>query len=328
MNSILITGATGFLGHRTIEYLLEKTDFNIVAAARTKRQERTFLSSRVIYHYGDLTQSNYVASLFDTPLFAIVNCASLSAPWGKKSDFVKANIDTQTLLIKYAKKNAVNRFIYISSPSIYVNHKDRFNIKEESILFPAINQYAATKRKAEELLRKSDLSFIILRPRALVGKGDTIIFPRLINAHKERRLKIIGNGQNICDLTAVKNVAHAINLALTIGENGINEDYNITNDKPVLLWKTINEVFDALGYDIIKKSVPLKLAYIVATIGEYTAKLGLSQGEPALLRYSISTLACSMTFDISKAKKLLGYHPVMTIEEAIEEFISSQNNVS
>ena len=121
MNSILITGATGFLGHRTIEYLLEKTDFNIVAAARTKRQERTFLSSRVIYHYGDLTQSNYVASLFDTPLFAIINCASLSAPWGKKSDFVKANIDTQTLLIKYAKKNAVNRFIYISSPSIYVN---------------------------------------------------------------------------------------------------------------------------------------------------------------------------------------------------------------
>ena len=35
-----------------------------------------------------------------------------------------------------------------------------------------------------------------------------------------------------------------------------------------------------------------------------------------------------MTFDISKAKKLLGYHPVMTNKEAIEEFISSQNNAS
>ena len=321
MISILITGATGFLGHRTIEYILEKTDFLIVAAARTKRQERTFLSPRVVYHYGDLTQSYYVASLFNTPLFAIVNCASLSAPWGRKSDFIKANIDTQTLLIKYAKKNDVDRFIYISSPSIYVNHKDRFNIREESTVFSPVNQYAATKRKAEELLRKSDLSFIILRPRALVGKGDTIIFPRLINAHKAGRLKIIGNGQNICDLTAVKNVAHAINLALTIGENGINEDYNITNDEPVLLWRTINEVFYALGFNTVKKSVPRKFAYLVAGIQEYIAKSRLSRGEPTLLRYSISTLACSMTFDISKAKKLISFKPQHTFESKIKEVI-------
>ena len=118
MRRILITGASGFLGFRTIEYLVEQSDFHIIAAARTRRDERMIISDRVQYFFGDLTDTNYVQSLFKTPIFAVVNCASLSAPWGQNSNFRTANLTTQEKLIDASLKAKVNRFIYISTPSI------------------------------------------------------------------------------------------------------------------------------------------------------------------------------------------------------------------
>ena len=138
MRKVLITGASGFLGFRTLEYLLKVTSFEFVAAARTLRLEREHSSDRVTYLYGDLEDEKYLIKLFKAKPVCIINCASLSAPWGDKLSFYKANIKTQELLIKHAVINKIQRFIYISSPSIYVNHKDRLNISEESKLFPPL----------------------------------------------------------------------------------------------------------------------------------------------------------------------------------------------
>lgn len=318
---LLITGATGFLGYRTIEYLLEKSDFHIIAAARTKRPERCFKSKRVNYHFGDLSNEDYIKELFSLDPKMIVNCASLSSPWGKKYLFTRENINTQSLLIKYAVKESGIRFIYISSPSIYVNHRDRINITEKSKLHRPVNSYAWSKREAENILKSSGLSYIILRPRALVGRGDTIIFPRLIRAHENGKLKRMGSGKNICDLTSVKNMAHAIYCSLiTKKKEALNEDYNITNDEPVILWNTIDKVLQSLNYGTVQGKIRISLAYGMAWLLEKFSKIG-SQKEPALLRYSVSTLARSMTFDISKAKKYLNYHPIESSDDAIQEFI-------
>lgn len=320
---ILITGATGFLGYRTIEYLLSKEGYEIVAAARTKRMERIFEAPNLKYHFGDLSNADYVDQLFEEPITAVVNCASLSAPWGDLADFKLANIQTQALLISAAKRNAVQRFIYISSPSIYVNYKNRKDLTEHSQLEAPVNAYAATKREAEQLLRASGLAFVILRPRALIGRGDSIIFPRLLKAQKEGRLRRIGRGQNICDLTAVLNVASAIDLALKADGAALNQDYNITNGEPIHLWEVIDRVFQELGIPAVQKSVPFFMAYLVAGLSEWKAKIFKTKQEPALIRYSVATLAMDMTFDISKAKDLLGYQPLQSTEEALKEFIES-----
>tara|TARA_B100000900_G_scaffold335819_1_gene297446 strand:- start:15057 stop:16046 length:990 start_codon:yes stop_codon:yes gene_type:complete len=322
MMRILITGASGFLGFRTIEYLVERSDFYIIAAARTRRDERTIISDRVQYFFGDLMDANYVQSLFKTPIFAVVNCASLSSPWGKKRAFRTANIVTQENLVEVSLKSKVNRFIYISSPSIYVNHKNRLNITEETALFPPVNAYSWSKQRAEKIVRYSGLPHIILRPRALVGRGDTIIFPRLIRAHLGGKLKIMGNGTNICDITGVMNMAHAIYCSLKAEDkSALNQDYNITNDEPIKLWTTINKVLTELGYDEVKGRISKRAAYTIAFVLESISRLTTSK-EPVLLRYSVSTLSCSMTFDITKAKKRLNYAPLLSTDESIEEFIN------
>ena len=319
---ILITGATGFLGSRLTEAFSKNNTFtNIIATGRTLSPDRMIKKSHVQYLLGDLTDVVFVEKLFKQPIDYVVNCASLSSPWGSYESFFQANCITQKNIVQASQQAKIKRFIYISTPSIYFDFQDKIGIKESDPLPPQmINHYAATKLEAENFLRKSGLNYIILRPRALVGRGDTVIMPRLIRSHKEGRLKIMGSGKNQADLTPVSNMIHAIEQAITTSEKNCNEAYNISNGKPVNLWDSINEVLDLIGYKKVFRKIPFNLLYGLAYFLEWKNKLLNLQKEPVLTKYSVGVLAKSFTFDISKAKEKLNYRPQQSTREAIEEF--------
>ncbi len=103
--NVLLTGATGFLGYRTLESLLDNEEITSIKAACRKFQfNRKIEHSKVSYHLGDLEDSEYVDQLVQD-MDVIINTASLSSPWGGESEFIKANIDTQRNLINSARKN-------------------------------------------------------------------------------------------------------------------------------------------------------------------------------------------------------------------------------
>ena len=147
-----------------------------------------------------------------------------------------------------------------------------------------------------------------------------MIMPRLIRAYDEGKLKIMGSGQNIVDLTPVANVVHAILKGLTAEEQGVNEIYNISNGDPVKLWEQIDVVLEKLGKKLPKKKLPFWLVKAVATNMERASRM-TSNKEPALTVYGVGTLTKSFTMDISKAKELLGYEPKVSVSEAIDEFV-------
>jgi nucleoside-diphosphate-sugar epimerase len=231
-------------------------------------------------------------------------------------------------LINAAKIHNIKRFVYVSTPSLYFNGQDRFEVKESEQLPTAfVNAYSKTKYEAELVLEKSGIPFVTLRPRALIGRGDTIIMPRLIRAFEEGKLKIIGDGKNIVDLTSLANVADSIELALFVNDAGLNQIYNITNGEPVQLWETIEKVLSLLGHKMNNKKVPYSVVKFVSQIMELKAKL-TNYKEPALTTYGVGILAKSFTMDISKAKSLLGYSPKISTDEAIDEFVSWYRKVN
>ena len=319
--NVVLTGATGFLGFRTLEKLVLQDEIvSIVATGRTIKSTHHFKHPKVTYILGDLNDQKFVDNLLKGASH-LIHAAALSSPWGKYEEFEKANLHTQQNLIASAKKNWLNKFVFISTPSMYFEMKHKFTIRESDPL-PSkfINAYAETKRLAEIELEKSTIPYVILRPRALTGRGDTVIMPRLIRAYDEGRLKIIGDGKNTADLTSVANVADAIVLALKAEGKGINNTYNITNGLPVKLWDSIANVLRKLGKEPPKKKVPFGIVKLVAQGMELKSKL-TNMREPALTKYGVGTLAKSLTMDISKAKELLGYTPKVSTEEAIEEFV-------
>ncbi|TNE95913.1 MAG: NAD(P)-dependent oxidoreductase, partial [Bacteroidetes bacterium] len=234
---ILLTGAMGFLGSRTLEKLIENESITAVkAASRTNRDWRKLEHPKVQYEYGDLTDPFFVHALVEG-CDAIIHTAALSSPWGSYEAFLKANVEVQRQLIRSAKEHGVQRFVYVSTPSMYFELKNKLDIHESHALPKKfINAYAETKRQAEKELEESGIPYVSLRPRALIGRGDTIIMPRLIRAYDEGKLKIMGDGKNIVDLTAVSNVADALILGLFVEGKGVNQIYNISNGEPVALW--------------------------------------------------------------------------------------------
>lgn len=320
---LLITGATGFLGFRTLEKLVQDEDIEtIIAAGRVLRAEATVESPRITYQLGELQDVTYVKSLFKKPITHIIHCAAFTSPWGSYQEFYQANVMPIKLLLEAAAVNGIHRFVNISTPSIYYNGKDRWRIKESDPLPEKfVNFYAQTKREAEIVLEESGMEFISLRPRALIGRGDTVIMPRLIRAVNEGRFKIIGNGENQVDLTSVANVVKAIRLGLDAPEKALNKHYNISNGEPVKIWKLIGSTLNKLNMELPDKKLPFILVDTIARIMEIYAKM-TGKGEPVLTRYSVGTVARNFTMDITMAKELLGFEPEVSVETSVNEFLA------
>ena len=318
---ILLTGATGFLGFRTLEKLVELEEVtSIIATGRTMKETHQVLHPKVTYVLGDLSDKAFVESI-TSDVDYVIHAAALSSPWGKYSEFEDANLRSQINLIHSVQRSKLIKYIYISTPSMYFDSNNRTNIREnEALPRKFVNAYAHTKRMAELELVQSGLPYVILRPRALTGRGDTVIMPRIITSFKEGKLKIIGAGKNIVDLTSVANAVDAILLSLKAEGPALNQIYNITNGEPVNLWEKIGFVLQLMDKQLPPKKIPYFIVLTLAQLLEWKSKL-TNWKEPVLTKYGVGVLAKTMTMDISKAKTLLGYHPSVSTDEAIKEFV-------
>jgi nucleoside-diphosphate-sugar epimerase len=129
------------------------------------------------------------------------------------------------------------------------------------------------------------------------------------------------------DLTYTENVVHAMWLATTVDNLPSGEVFNITNGDPMILRDMIKAIFAPLPVTCQIASLPYELLDVAARAMEIRATL--LGGEPPFTRYSIGALNFDMTLDIEKAKRLLGYRPVVSIADGIHltvRWIQSHGN--
>ncbi len=312
---ILITGATGFLGRHVTARLLE--DGHAVAMLG-----RDFSACGALISQGaeviacDLRDTEAVAAAC-RGRDAVVHAAAYSAPWGRRADFVAANIGGTAAVLAGCARHHVGRLVHISSPAVSFAGRDLYQVNEQTP-FPRrfSSEYARTKAASEQLLRAVPLvPAVILRPKAIFGPGDRALLPRLIAAARRGRLPQIGAGTNLVDLTYVDNVAHAVALAL-VRKQALGGTYLITNDEHVALWPLIRMVLRRLGLNDRLPVLPLSLMLAMAAGME--ARAALTGREPLLTRYSVAILGRTQTYDIRAARRDLGYNPQVSVAEGVE----------
>lgn len=320
---IVITGATGFLGFNTARWLKNK-GHEVTGLGRNLSRGERLKNVGVSFIPCTLAET----SLYSPALSgadAVVHCAALSAPWGRPDVFHAANVQGTQHILDESRKQKVPRFIHISSPSIYFRFEDALDIDEATPLKPPFaSLYSATKFAAEEVVDAAgeDIFCVTLRPRGIFGPGDETLLPRLIRVAKKRGLPRLGEGKNIIDLTYVDNVSHAIELCLRSSEISRGQKYNITNGDPVELWPFLDNLFTRLELPISPKSLPYKRADFLARVLEWTYSTLPLKGEPALTRYTVGLLAKSQTLSLTKARRELGYEPLIGMEEGLERAIA------
>jgi 2-alkyl-3-oxoalkanoate reductase len=325
MKNIVVTGAAGFLGGRTAKFLAKYYAENtIIATSRRDFRKQELEQAGCKFMAGDLEDANFCQKLTQNTTM-VIHCAALSSPWGSYETFYQSNVVATENLVDAALKNNVPKFILISTPSIYFNYSDRWKVSEaEPLPEKMVNHYAATKLIAEKIvldLNGKGIASIALRPRAIIGAEDAVIFPRVLEAYKQGKLKIVGNGENIVDLTCVRNVIEAIICCINAPESAYGQAYNITNDDSIKLWSALNLLLTSLNLRPPTQKVPKKLALLAATFSEWKNRTFSPNKEPALTKYGIGILADNFTLDVSKAKQNLNYKPVQSTLEGINEFV-------
>lgn len=329
--TVLITGATSGLGRNAIDFLMEK-NIPVRATGRNLQQGNQLKELGCEFIPADLTTlDEKTAEQLFADIDTIWHCAALSSPWGKYQDFYRANVVATEKLIHFAQKFGVKTFIHVSTPSIYANYTNGSNIKEDYCATKFVNHYAATKKLAENRIVEAakfypDMTFIIIRPRAIFGEHDRVLLPRLIEFIKAKNgnIKLPRGGKALLDMTYVFNVIEAMYLATTLPDEKkkalSGNAFNITNQEPIHLDELLIKLGKGLGFDLKIGSLPYPLLDSIARIAEFIGKL--RNKEPLITRYGIAALNFDMTLNNEKSIRELGYKPKYDLNTAIERTLT------
>lgn len=318
---ILVTGGTGFLG-RHVVWRLAAAGWQVVFVGRNSAAAEEVIAHApgtvewLPLEHGAPTAGDDLIRAAEGAS-AIIHCAALSSPWGSKEDFWRANVASTEEVLTACRQANIPRLVHISTPSLYFNYRNCLDIQECSPLPPPVNEYALTKRKAEEQVRQhAPPETIILRPRALFGPWDQTLMPRLLRVIRRGPIPLMNNGQALLDLTYIDNAVEAVYLATVSPVKHPFAIYNVSNGEPVVLVELLKMMAEEFDLPLRTRKLPWPLVATLASAMELYAN-SISRREPMLTRYGAGVLAFSQTLNLDAIRRDLGYDPKISVREGI-----------
>jgi nucleoside-diphosphate-sugar epimerase len=196
---------------------------------------------------------------------------------------------------------------------------------DESVPYPEDYdaEYPRTKAEAERRVLAADgaeLSTTALRPHLIWGPGDTHLVPQIVARARAGRLRLIDGGRKLVDTVYVDNVVDAHLLAaerLRPGAACAGRAYFITNGEPRPLVEIVNRMLAAAGEPPATRSVSRSIALSMAAVVESAYRMLPLSGEPPMTRFIAHNLATAHWYDISAAKRDLGFEPRVSMAEGL-----------
>jgi 2-alkyl-3-oxoalkanoate reductase len=262
----------------------------------------------------------------------VFHAAALPGIGTNKNAYGANNLLATENVLVACRKNGVSRVVYTSSPSVVFSGGDQAGVNESAPydfewMWANRAWYSLSKARAEQavLAANSDrLKTSAMRPHLIWGPRDSHLIPRLIERARLGRLRRVGDGTNLVDITYVENAVEAHLLAADALERAgassppAGRAYFISQGEPLNCWQWIDEILALVDLPPVKKAMSSQTAWRVGRVCEGTYRLlGLS-GEPPMTRFLAAQLATSHWFDIGAARRDLGYSPRVSTAEGMQ----------
>jgi nucleoside-diphosphate-sugar epimerase len=317
----MVTGGGGFVGSGLVRALLARGD-SVRVLARGDYPELRALGAETVR--GDITDAAATAAAC-VGMDVVFHTAAKTGQGGDAKDYEPVNVTGTQHVIDGCKRAGVPVLVHTSSVSVVHAARD-LEGADESLPYAEhfTSPYPRSKMLSERLvLAASDakLTVVALRPHIIWGPGDRHVLPRLIRSAKAGRLRRFGSGDPKYDTTYIDNCVHAHLLAADRALAGAplgGKAYFVSDDAPVGLWTMFNRLIGCAGVPPVTRTVPASVAYAVAAILEAVHRLFRLHGEPVISRFVVSQMSHAEWFDISAAKRDLGYAPQVSVEEGLK----------
>lgn len=317
----LVTGGGGFLGSAIVRQLRARGDA-VRSFSRHRHPELDALGvEQVQGDLGDKVRAMEAVAGCDV----VFHVAAMAGIWGKYIDYHRTNVLGTANILAGCRKHGVGRLVYTSSPSVVFNGTDMEGV-DETVPYPDHFEahYPCTKAQAEQLVTLANtapLATVSLRPHLIWGPGDTHLIPRILKRGRAGRLRRIGGSNKLIDSIYIDNAAEAHILAadrLHPKSPVAGKVYFLSNGDPWPIWDLINAILGCADLPPVTRRVPVRLARGLGWLFEAFYGLCRIKREPPLTRFLARELSTAHWFDLSNARRDLGYVPRVSICEGLD----------
>ncbi|MBN1280976.1 MAG: NAD(P)-dependent oxidoreductase [Candidatus Thermoplasmatota archaeon] len=299
--NVLVTGASGFIGSALVKRL---TTEGFCVRALIHNTPPAELDCQVRYIVADVTDPQSLTTAVQD-VDVVFHCAALVKDYGSTREILNVNYQGTRHLVEYCGTR-LQRFIYLGH--LHTTQTRR------------VGAYSRSKALAEDYLlqqhQRNHFPVVIIRPGNVYGPGQATWVLRPLRAIQHDRLLLIDHGKGIFLHTYIDNLIDALVTSMH-APSIIGETIDITDGDATVTWKQyLNSLAKVTGKPPLTKSLSKTTALLLGYGLQLSARL--THKEPLLTPMAVHLFTRQCSVSLEKAAALLGYHPSVEYEEAME----------
>ena len=308
--TILVTGASGFLGGALVERLAADNASACVVAA-VRRLDVTFSKGVKLIQVGDLLPMTNWSTVLKG-VSTVVHCSARVHVITDKSseplaEFRLVNVESTANLARQAAAAGVKRFVFLSSIKVNGEFTEAGQPFTADDVPAPEDAYGVSKHEAEQLLRQiaaeTGMEVVIIRPPLVYGPGVKANFQSMMRwLARGVPLPLVAVTENRRSLVALGNLVDLIVTCLN-HPAAANQTFLVSDGEDLSTAELLKRLGAAMGH-------PARLFYLPTGL----LKLGVAVvRKPGIYQ----RLCGSLQLDIAKTRQLLGWNPPVSVDDGL-----------
>lgn len=311
--TVLVTGATGFLGSALVRRLAAD-GVSVRALARRLDRDRYIRDiDNIEIVMGDITDGDRMREVVD----GCDTVFHVAAALGGSLDYQRRVNTEGTRNIMWAATAAkVRHVVYVSTISVY-GYRYKTDITEDVLPNPGYDPYGITKSEAEAAVRgiaiQSELTYSIIRPGMIYGPRSQTWTKRLFRLARLKPTPLIGLGNGTAYPIHLDDVVD-MTILLATHPAAVGETFHCTPD-PCPTWREFLGAYSRVaGHRLWVPIPPVLLQPVVFFIWLFSPTYSATKEVNALFRL----VRNNVTYRMDKARDLLGWQPQISLQDGVQ----------
>ena len=311
----LVTGAGGFAGRHLTRALLAR-GYQVTGLVRTADGVKALNADGIKAAMGDVRDAVAVAEAVRGVEVVFHLAAAFRQAKLTEAEFASVNVEGTRTVLEAASRASVRRFVHCSTVGV---HGDTGPVPatEASPLGRIDDPYNRTKLEAERLavehFRNTRIEGVVLRPSVGYGPGEPR-YAKLFRGIRRGRFVMIGSGETLYNMVYISDVCDGV-IRAAERPDAVGQVFILGGAENVTLNTLVALIAELVGGRTLRLRVPLAP---IEWAGRACERLCRPFGiEPPLHPRRVGFFTVNRAFDISKARRELGYAPAVPLREGL-----------